>query len=122
MWCPEAVWAVLEAQPCVCRSVNLRVCFVCVKSSAGSQQARARSLARSLPESIPGKPAATPVIMANSIRGASAAAEPQLHRGAAAVELADALDNASHVHVRSSSFLANQKDVRGVVFNFKSAR
>lgn len=45
MWCPEAVWAVLEAQPCVRRSVNLRVCFVCVKSSAGSQQARARSLA-----------------------------------------------------------------------------
>lgn len=53
---------------------------------------------RALAERIPGKPAAAPVIPANSISEASAAA---------AAELASALDNAAHVHTRPPSFPVN---------------
>lgn len=60
---------------------------------------------RALAERIPGKPAAAPVIPANSISEASAAA-------AAAAELASALDNAGHVRTRPPSFPVHPKGCR----------
>lgn len=75
----------------------------------------------SLPERIPGKPAATPVIAANSIRAASAAAaaaESQQHRGAAALGLADAVDSMFGLH----HFTETRKRSAASFSDFKSAR